>query len=225
MIIFDFFPKKCYLKNKEIFMSESKKNNLVKYRKRQNLTANQISKILEINEDDYIKMELGYIEPNFDMLKKLADFYNIDVYDLFNDNVENDYKNSTTYQKSLKILDILALSFISSLILYLFIFAILPYEYKYFGILSYFIYSIPWVLANNIVFVSSEKAKQGLYGFVTKIISMVFSSLFVLVALILLIKYFQTAGFNAYYLFQLLLCIVVLVFEILTFCFRKKLKK
>lgn len=63
--------------------------NLKKIREKNNLTQNEISNILNINQSNYSKYEKNQIEPSIETLKKIADFYNVSLDYLCEHNTKN----------------------------------------------------------------------------------------------------------------------------------------
>ncbi len=53
--------------------------NLLKYRKLCNFTQQQIADLLNLNRTTYTKYETGVSEPSFDILKKIAAIYGVDI--------------------------------------------------------------------------------------------------------------------------------------------------
>lgn len=53
--------------------------NLLKYRKLCNFTQQQIADLLNLNRTTYTKYETGVSEPSFDILKKIASIYGVDI--------------------------------------------------------------------------------------------------------------------------------------------------
>jgi|GEM_PF-6591443 len=63
------------------------KENIYNLRKAKKLTSKEVASALGIGEDAYEKLELGFAEPDYLVIKKLANYYSVDSVLLFNGNV------------------------------------------------------------------------------------------------------------------------------------------
>lgn len=102
-------------------------NNLYRLRKSKRLSEAQISQIVGIDETQYVKIECGMEEASFDLITKLAKFYNVDVISITSSDKKVRIKDESNKIKYSKTLGIISLS-ISALLLILF-FAVYVYEF------------------------------------------------------------------------------------------------
>lgn len=75
--------------------------NLIKLRKENNLTQQEVAKFLNIANNTYCWYEKDKTEPNIETLKKLADYYKVSVDYLIDHKTQNiiDISNFNEYKK------------------------------------------------------------------------------------------------------------------------------
>lgn len=61
------------------------KDTLIRLRKSRNLTQDDLAKGLEVSRSTIGNYEIGIREPDFEMLEKIADFFNVSMAELLND--------------------------------------------------------------------------------------------------------------------------------------------
>ncbi len=192
--------------------------NLIALRNKHNLNTTQVAAIAEIERTSYEKMELGFEQVSYEVLDKLAKFYGVDVsyfaqvHEEAQPKQSQEKKQSTekafgTSSKANKVFNILGLVtagllfvwfvFIPIYIGYVDIYgttiSLYMYDLFYSNVISIImavillIYPI-WAIVNPILYMCSKKIDLGTYGFVSKIISVAFSGLSFVFAIVLIIK-------------------------------------
>lgn len=61
------------------------KDKLIELRKKHNMTQDDLSKALKVSRSTIGNYETGLREPNFEMLEKIADCFNVSMAELLND--------------------------------------------------------------------------------------------------------------------------------------------
>ena len=222
--------------------------NLINLRKSKNLSTESCAMVAGISTELYEKMELGFEKVTFEVLEKLAKFYQIDIaYFMEEHDVQPAAqpvqtaapagKKNVTYPKSTKAFNILGIIFAAAMLL---IYSIAPIGWVYeFGgdftfwtLLEYgnaigfmaafftLIY-IVWALVNQIMMTSSNKIKFSVYGFVESVISITLVALSAVFNLYLLTKGISGTGFIVF------ICLigVDLIFAIIRLVLVVKLRK
>lgn len=108
-----FILKNCYnLNMKEIKLNLAK--NLIKLRQNKKLTQSELGKQLNYSDKSISKWEHGEAVPPIEVLKTIADFYNVSVDFLINDNDENLFEklNRTNTKANKIIITMLSVSFV-----------------------------------------------------------------------------------------------------------------
>ena len=108
-----FTLKNCYnLNMKEIKLNLAK--NLIKLRQNKKLTQIELGKQLNYSDKSISKWEHGEAVPPIEVLKTIADFYNVSVDFLINDNDENLFEklNRTNTKANKIIITMLSVSFV-----------------------------------------------------------------------------------------------------------------
>lgn len=67
-------------------MNTNISNNLIKYRKRKGIKAEDVAMLAGISTDEYLEYELGQAQPSLDVLKSIAQIYNVEPADFMLDN-------------------------------------------------------------------------------------------------------------------------------------------
>ena len=213
--------------------------NLIALRKKHNLTTEQAAVIAGIERGSYEKMELGFQAVSYEVIEKLAKFYNVDVtYFATENEVEIAPEQKQAAPKATKTKTVASvnpkagkatnvMTLISSILVFI-CFVIVPvaivYGYSAFtwdflgaadGITTItfvlmLIYAL-WALSNSIIHLSSKNINHGTYGFVSKIINVAFGGL----VLILEIVFFaRTDAYFTMFLIHIAVAIIDLIFNI-----------
>ena len=181
-------------------------------------------------------MELGFEKVSYDVLEKLSNFYSVDITyfgeahemqkTATNENVKKEaatqkVKKTYTRTKKIKVFNILTL--ISSILLLISIITpiyridIMPLHLLFGSgfsvvIAIFMVICAIWCLVNAILHMSSKVLDQGVYGLISKIITVVLTSITTLFVFILFI---ELAGIGGYLpIIHVIIYIVALVFEI-----------
>ena len=191
--------------------------NLINLRKSKNLSTESCAMVAGISTELYEKMELGFEKVTFEVLEKLAKFYQIDIayfmeeHEVKTTNTASSVKpakQNANYPKTTKAFNILGIIFAAMLLL---LYALVPiafiYSYTFtfwdlFGgsavafMTAFFtLIYILWSFVNQIVMTSSIKTKCSVYGLVDGIVSLALVSLDLVLNFYLLTQGFAEPGF------------------------------
>ena len=228
---------------------ESIRKNMVNLRNSKNLTTAQVAMILGIQPDLYEKMELGFEETTYEVLSGLSKFYGVDVSVFSQNQVITEpraervsTKVVTTYGKTSKIWEVLSL--IASALMFVF-YLFLPYGHFFASIFGYefsgdptfvmlfngnsagicvavfMLLFIIYLITNSIIWATSDKLKQNLYGKISGILNIVSTVLILALFVYVVTEVMVTIGT----LIIGFVIILLTVFEIVSFVRRNKLKK
>ena len=213
--------------------------NLIALRKKHNLTTEQAAVIAGIERGSYEKMELGFEAVSYEVIEKLAKFYNVDVtYFATENEVEIAPEQKQVTPKTAKTKAVTSvnpkagkathiMTLISSILVFI-CFAIVPvitingytaFTWDLFGatdglttitFVLMFIYAL-WALSNSIIHLSSKNINHGIYGFVSKIINVAFGGLI----LVLEIVFFaRSSAYFTIFLIHIAVALIDLIFNI-----------
>ena len=211
--------------------------NLIALRKKHNLSTEQVAVIAGIEKATYEKMELGFDAVTYEVIEKLAKFYNVDVtYFAAENEVEPEQKQvapkavkakavEPANPKAGKATNIMTL--ISAILVFI-CFVIVPvaivYGYTVFtwdvfnandGItvitfVLMLLYAV-WALANSIMHISSKKISYGTYGLISKIVNVAFGGLVLILEVVFLARF---SGFYSMILIHIAAAVLDLIFNI-----------
>lgn len=213
--------------------------NLIMLRNRHNLTTEQTAVIAGVERGTYEKMELGFEKVSYEVLEKLAKFYNVDITYFATENeveIAPEQKQATPKTAKTKAVTSVnpkagkasnIMTLISSILVFI-CFVIVPvgdfYGYVMFTwdlfsadgltvmtIILMLFYAL-WALTNSIMHISSKGINQGTYGLVSKIVSLGFGGIVLLLEIIFFIR---TQTIFAIFLVHMVVALVDLIFNII----------
>ena len=223
--------------------------NLISLRKQKDLSIEQVAIIAGVEVEAYEKMELGFAEIPYDVLKKLAKFYGVEITYFISGHSQSVVEKTDvsvkkgedrSISKANNVFKIIG--FVASILLALY-FLVTPIffdgcdyiyiwnffdpfyggDFEQFAIL-YLMFNAAWGLTASIIFMVSKNLYLNKFGFIAKIISTTTNSIGVVLVVGLMSRisiFDETSVVSGY----LMIIVAAVIFDVLKLVWHKKDKK